>query len=150
MKTSFLFLFIAGFLVCIFSCKKNSTQTPIPVSHWTINGVTDSGSTVSAANNINFVCLTNDQKKSIAIDFFTTVVRSYTYKVSPGLNDSTECTITINDGNSQIYTSTGNVADSVYENFTNNIITLTFNNISVHNNADTVLASGVLSFQSAL
>lgn len=149
MKTSLSFLFIAGSLICVFSCKKNNNQAPtIPVSHWTINGVADSGSNASAANNINFVCLTNDQLKSISVNFYSTVVQSSTYKVSDVLNNSTECTISVNDGDSLIYTSEGLVSDSLYENFSNNIITLTFNNITVHSKTSTTLVSGVLSFQS--
>ena len=149
MKTCFLFLLITGSLVFLFSCKKNNNQTaPLPTSHWTINGVTDSSSTVSAANDMNFVCLTNDQQKSISIDFFSTVVQSHTYKVIDILQDSTECTITVNPGDSSIYKSTGKVGDSLYENFSNHIITLTFNNISVHLSSNIVLVSGVLTFQS--
>jgi hypothetical protein len=149
MKTSFFFLFIACSLVCIFSCKKSNTQTPVPISHWTINGVTDSSSTVSAANNTNFVCLTSDQQKSISINFLSAITHSYTYKVSDILNDSTECTIALNDGNNHLYTATGNTTDSVYETLSNKIITLTFNNITVHDSVNSVLLSGVLSFQSA-
>ncbi len=148
MKTYFLFLIIAGSLAGLFSCKKNSTQAPLPLSHWTINGVSDSGATVSAANDMHFVCLTADQQKSINIDFFSTVTHTYTYKVIDVLQDSTQCTMSVNDGNGQIYASTGKVGDSLYENFTNKIITLTFNNISVHNSSNIVLVSGVLSFQS--
>jgi len=54
----------------------------------------------------------------------------------------------VNDGDSSFYMSTGKVGDSLYENFSNHIITFTFNNISVHNNSNIVLVSGVLSFQS--
>jgi hypothetical protein len=68
--------------------------------------------------------------------------------VSDALTAGTECTISVNDGDSLIYTSTGIVSDSLHENFSNNIITLTFNNISVHNNINTTLVSGVLSFKS--
>ena len=149
MKTYVSLLFIAGSLVCLFSCKKNNNQTtPLPTSHWTINGITDSSSTVSSANNINFVCLTSDQHKSISINFDTTVIRSFNYKVVDVLQDSTECTISVNDGDSVIYTSTGKVGDSLYENFSNHIITLTFNNISVHYSSNIVPVSGVLTFQS--
>jgi hypothetical protein len=149
MKTRHFFSFIAGCMVCIFSCTKNNTATaPLPLSHWTINGVSDSSSTVSAANDMNFVCLTSDQKKSMSVNFFSKVLRTYTYKVSDALNDSTECTISVNDGDSLIYTSTGIPTDSLHENFSNNIITLTFNNITVHNNINTTLVSGVLYFQS--
>src|SRR5580698_4284068 len=99
MKTRTLFLFITGSLIIFFSCKKSNNQTPpLPTSHWTINGVTDSSNTVSSANNINFVCLTNDQQKSISVNFDTTVVRSFTYRVSDVLQDSIECTISVNDG----------------------------------------------------
>ena len=148
-QTCFLFLLITGSLIFLFSCKKNNNQTtPLPTSHWTINGITDSSRTVSSANNTNFVCLTSDQQKSISVNFDTTVVRSYTYKVAAVLQDSTECTISVNDGNNQIYTSTGNVSDSVYENFSNHIITFTFNNISVHLNSYTIIVSGVLTFPS--
>jgi hypothetical protein len=148
MKTRFLSLSIAVSLICIFSCKKSNTQAPLPLSHWTINGITDSSSTVSTANDMNFVCLTNDQQKSISIDFDTTVVSSNTYKVQAVLQNSTECTIAVNTGDSLIYTSTGKVGDSLYENFSNHIITLTFNNISVHLSSNLVLVSGVLTFQS--
>jgi hypothetical protein len=149
MKTRLFFLFIAASMVCIFSCKKNNTSaTPLPLSHWTINGVSDSSSTASAANNMNFICLTNDQKKSISVNFFSGVTNSYTYKVSDALTANTECTISVNDGDTLIYTSTGIVSDSLHENFSNNIITLTFNNITVHNNINTTLVSGVLSFKS--
>jgi hypothetical protein len=149
MKTPLFFLLITGSLICFFSCKKNNNQTtPLPVSHWTINGVTDSSSTVSAANNMNFICLTADQQKSISVNFDTTVVRSFTYKVASVLQDSTECTISVNDGDSAIYVSTGKISDSLYENFSNHIITLTFNNISVHYSSNIVLVSGVLYFQS--
>jgi hypothetical protein len=148
MKKLFLFALIAGSLFFLASCKKSNQTTPLPLSHWTINGVSDSSSTVSAANNMNFLCLTGDQTKSISVDFYSKVVRSYTYTVADGLADSTECLITVNDGSNQVYTSTGEVGDSVYENFSNNIITLTFNNISVHSNTNTLLVSGVLTFQS--
>ncbi len=148
-QTRFFFLLITGSLICLFSCNKNNNQTtPLPVSHWTINGVTDSSSTVSAANNINFVCVTADQQQSISVDFDTTVVRSFTYKVSDVLQDSTDCMIRVNAGDSLIYTSTGKVGDSLYENFSNHIITLTFNNISVHTSSNIVSVSGVLYFQS--
>jgi hypothetical protein len=147
MKTGTLFLFITGSLIIFFSCKKSNNQTPpLPTSHWTINGVTDSSNTVSSANNTNFICLTNDQQKSISIDFDTTVVRSFTYKVSSVLQDSTDCLITVNDGDSTFYTSTGTIADSLYENFSSQTITLTFNNISVRNSSHVVLVSGVLIF----
>jgi hypothetical protein len=149
MKTYLVSLYITGSLICLFSCKKSSSPATLPISHWTINGVTDSSGTVSAANNTNFVCLTSDQLKSISINFLSAVTHTYTYKVANILNDSTECTLTVNDGSNQVYASTGNAADSVYETFSNHIITLTFNNISVHDNANTVLISGVLSFQSA-
>jgi hypothetical protein len=148
MKTCFLILLITGSLVFLFSCKKNNTQAPLPLSHWTINGITDSSNTVSAANNMNFVCLTNDQQKSISVNFDITVIRSFTYKVADVLQDSIECTISVNDGDSVIYTSTGKVGDSLYENFSNHIITLTFNNISVHYSSNIVPVSGVLTFQS--
>ncbi len=149
MKKRYLFLSILISSACVFSCKKNNNQTtPLPVSHWTINGITDSSSTVSVANNINFVCLTNDQQKSISIDFDTTVLRSNTYRVADVLQDSTECTISVNDGDSAIYVSTGKIGDSLYENLSNHIITLTFNNISVHYNSNLVLVSGVLTFPS--
>jgi hypothetical protein len=149
MKTRLFFLFIATSMVCIFSCKKNNTSTtPLPLSHWIINGVSDSSSTASVANNMNFICLTNDQKKSISVNFFSGVTNSYTYKVSDALTANTECTISVNDGDTLIYTSTGIVSDSLHENFSNNIITLTFNNITVHNNINTTLVSGVLSFKS--
>lgn len=149
MKKRYLFLSIFISLACIISCKKNNNQTtPLPASHWTINGITDSSNTVSVANNINFVCLTNDQQKSISIDFDTTVLRSNTYMVAYVLQDSTDCIIRINDGDSLIYTSTGKVGDSLYENFSNHIITLTFNNISVHSSSNLVLVSGVLTFPS--
>lgn len=148
MKKYIFSLLIAGSLFCIFSCKKSSTPAPLPVSHWTINGVTDSSSTVSAANNTNFICLTSDQVKSISINFLAPVTQSYTYKVSDILNNSTECTIALNDGSNHLYASTGNATDSVYETFSNSIITLTFNNITVHDTANSVLVSGVLSFQS--
>ncbi len=149
MKKLLFSLFIAGSLFCVFSCSKNdNTTTTIPLSHWTINGVTDSSSTVSAANNINFVCLTSNQQKSISVDFHSAIVSSYTYKVSDLLNDNTECTISVNDGDSLIYTSTGLTSDSLYETFSNNIITLTFNNITVQNKTNTALVSGVLSFKS--
>ena len=104
MKKQNLFLIFAIFVVFIFSCKKNNTQTTtLPVSHWTINGVTDSSSTVSAANNMNFICLTADQQKSISVDFDTTVVRSYTYRVADVLQDSTDCAMIVNDGDSTFY-----------------------------------------------
>jgi hypothetical protein len=148
MKKRYLILLFAISLVCFFSCKKSNTQAPLPLSHWTINGITDSSSTVSAANDMNFVCLTNDQQKSISIDFFSTVFQSHTYKVTDILQDNTECTITVNAGDSSIYKSTGKVGDSLYENFSNHIITLTFNNISVHLSSNIVLVSGVLTFQS--
>ena len=149
MKTRILFLFIAGALICLYSCKKNNTSTtPLPLSHWTINGVSDSSSTVSAANNTNFICLTNDQKKSISVNFFSAINRSSTYKVANFLKDSTDCVISVNDGDSLIYISSGIVSDSLFENFSNNIITLTFNNISVHNISNTATVSGVLSFNS--
>jgi hypothetical protein len=148
MKKLLLFVLIAGSLSILASCKKSNQTTPLPLSHWTVNGVTDSTSTVTVANNMNFLCQTNDQSKSISVDFDTTVVRSYTYAVSDALNDSTECMISVNDGNNQVYTSTGKIGDSVYENFSNHIITLTFNNISVHSNTTTLLVSGVLTFQS--
>jgi hypothetical protein len=148
-QTHFFVLLITGSLICFLSCKKNNNQTtPLPASHWTINGVTDSSNTVSSANNINFVCLTNDQQKSISVNFDTTVVRSFTYKVADVLQDSTECTITVNDGDSLIYVSTGKMSDSLYENISNHIITLTFNNISVHNSSNIVLVSGVLTIPS--
>ncbi len=149
MKNRYLFLLIVISLICIFSCKKNNSQTStLPRSTWTINGVTDSSSTVSAANNTNFICLTADQQQSISVDFDTTVVRSFTYKVSDVLQDSTDCMIRVNAGDSLIYTSTGKVGDSLYENFSNHIITLTFNNISVHSSSNIVLVSGILYFQS--
>ncbi len=149
MKKQNVFIIFAICVAFIFSCKKSNTQTTtLPVSHWTINGVTDSSSTVSSANNMNFVCLTNDQQKSISINFDTTVVRSFTYRVADVLQDSTDCAMIVNDGDSTFYMSTGKVGDSLYENFSNHIITLTFNNISVHNNSNLVLVSGVLNFQS--
>ena len=148
-QTHFLFLLITGSLICFLSCKKNNNQTaPLPASHWTINGVTDSSKSVSAANNISFVCVTADQQKSISVNFDTTVVHSFTYKVADILQDSTDCTISVNDGDSAIYVSTGKIGDSLYENLSNHIITLTFNNISVHYNSNIVLVSGVLTFPS--
>ncbi|HSZ34332.1 MAG TPA: hypothetical protein VK772_13535 [Puia sp.] len=149
MKTRYFLITLAISLIGLFSCKKSNNQaTTVPISHWIINGVTDSSSTVSAANNMNFVCMTSDQLKSISIDFFSKVVRSYTYKVSSTLNDSTECTLSVNDNTGLIYTSTGLTSDSLHETLSNNIITLTFNNITVHNSTTTALVSGVLNFQS--
>jgi hypothetical protein len=149
MKTRFFLASIAISLVCIFSCKKSNNQpTTVPISHWMINGVLDSSSTVSAANNTNFVCMTSDQLKSISVDFFSTVVSSNTYKVVDVLSSNTECTISVNDNTGLIYTSTGLPSDSLHETLSNNIITLTFNNITVHNSSTTALVSGVLNFLS--
>ena len=148
MKIHFLLVTIVGSAFIFFGCKKDNNQSTLPLSSWTINGVTDSSSTVSAANNTNFVCLTNDQEKSISVNFFSKIVNSYTYKVTDVLNDGTECTISVNVGDSLIYTSTGFSSDSLHENFSNNIITLTFNNITVHSKVDNALVSGVLSFKS--
>ncbi len=149
MKTRYFVIAIAVLLIGLFSCKKSNNQpTTVPISHWMINGVLDSSSTVSAANNTNFVCMTSDQLKSISVDFFSKVVSSNTYKVSDVLSDNTECTISVNDNTGLIYTSTGLTSDSLHETLSNNIITLTFNNITVHNSTTTALVSGVLNFQS--
>jgi hypothetical protein len=149
MKKYLPLLIIAASITFLFSCSKNSDHTTtVPVSHWTINGVSDSTSTVSAANNVNFICSTVNNSKSISVDFHSAVTSTYTYKVSDFLDDNTKCTIEVNDGDSLIYSSTGIAGDSLYETLSNNIITLTFNNISVHNEIKTTLVSGVLSFKS--
>lgn len=149
MRTRYFLITIAVSLIGLFSCKKSTNQpTTVPISHWMINGVLDSSSTVSAANNMNFVCMTSNQLKSISVDFFSKIVISNTYKVVDALSNNTECTISVNDNTGLIYTSTGLSSDSLHETLSNNIITLTFNNITVHNSTATALVSGVLNFQS--
>lgn len=140
--------FILVCLTCIISCKKNNTPVSATISTWTFKGVIDTGMAVSVINNTSFKYAINGQQKSITLNFLSAIRQSTIYSVAKTLNDSTECTIKINDANGQFYYSSGKLSDQVKGTLLNHTVTFDFKNITLNAGSDTQFVSGKLSFPS--
>jgi hypothetical protein len=144
-----IFLLIGFALSFMAACRKNkAVMAPVPENLWTIQAEKDTGYAISQENNILFTCFSNTGGKSITLSFDSTVLHSNSYVVADTLLNYFECRISINNGNNQIYQSTGRAGDMVYETLVNYFVSFSFNNIQLASGSDTLLVSGTLKFPS--
>lgn len=145
MKLVGLLCLISVSFYCLLSCKKNNASTQAKViSTWTFKGIVDTGMAFFVQDNINFSYAINGQTKSIALNFYSAIKQSRIFSVADTLTDSTKCVLKIDNGNGQVYYSTGKQTDKVNATLANFTVKFYFNNITVASGSDTQLVSGSL------
>ena len=149
------FLIITLVVILFVACKKNTTSTPDPKSHWTFDGIEYKGYAMShPLGNVfdaseGYLGNSSNLGLIVSIRFSSGVpTKSVILKVKKGASDNSECAVSAGfyGSNSQEYTSSDGGEEVTITVSSSGKLTASFSNISLssYGGATTKMLSGVL------